>query len=219
MAEPLLLFEIYSELISDVTGLVVSNKNLSANDLRTVIKNRLTVAKELCENYSDEQIRDAEFAVCASVDEYVLAKSWLGSADWRNNLLQDEYFNTTDAGILFYVRCEKLTNKQLDLLHLYFFCLATGFRGQYFNLTNNEPIVESMKALLSKIGHCTEEALLATQGLLVGVMSPQSLKSPKRWFEHVYVWALAPLVICLAMHGYFYFSLLNSVRYYLAAAS
>lgn len=219
MAEPLLLFETYSELISDVTGLVVSNKNLAANDLRTLVKDRLTVAKEQCVSYSNEQIRNAEFAVCAAVDEYVLAKHWLGSADWRTNLLQDEYFNTTDAGVLFYTRSEKLTSEQIDLLHLYFFCLATGFRGQYFALLHNDAIVSSMRGLLRKINHVSEETLLATQGLLVGIGVRPEATATKRWFEHTAVWLITPFLICLGLYGCFAFSLMHSVRFYLAAAS
>lgn len=222
MTEQLMLYETYSALIADCTSFVGANKNLDAVDLRLRIKGKIDSAKEACNDYSPECIRSAEFAVCAALDEFILAKNSLGSAEWRKNLLQDAYFNTTDAGILFFTRCEKLTDQQPDLLHLYFFCLATGFRGQYYSADGNDAILIAMKSLLSKMGDIEQEQLLLNQGLLVdSKISSNSVRTLANRFLHFrgYLWIVIPLLIFLGVYSYFYFSILNSVRFYLAAAS
>ena len=218
VTEQLLLFETYSQLVSDATQVFRQTKDISAHDLRAVIKERIVSARETCSQYPVEQLQQAEFAVCAWLDEYLLARNWPGCEMWRTNLLQDEYFHTTDAGILFYTRCEKLTSEDADLLHLYFFCLATGFRGQYFSVSLNPSIEDAMNTLLTKIGQEQAAQLLNTQGLLVGNLS-LPVKRPASRKRRYWLWVILPWLLIACIYAYFYFSIVNNVRSFLTAIS
>ncbi len=71
----------------------------------------------------------ALFAVYAWIDETILATGWSQKNDWIKNSLQKVFFNTTNAGVEFFEKAEKLGDEDRDLLEVYHYCLSSGFRG------------------------------------------------------------------------------------------
>lgn len=86
-------------------------------------------------NYSVEQVRDAQYALCAFLDESVLNA---GQSEIRDqievNPLQFQYFGVHLAGQGFFEKLEALrtdVKRNLDVLEVYHLCLALGFEGKY----------------------------------------------------------------------------------------
>jgi type VI secretion system protein ImpK len=82
---------------------------------------------------SHEDYQLARFAVFAWVDETFMASQWEGRHQWQREQLQRQYYQTADAGELFFERLNTLGPHQRDIREVYYLCLALGFTGQYCN--------------------------------------------------------------------------------------
>jgi type VI secretion system protein ImpK len=63
------------------------------------------------------------------IDETILETGWQQKNEWIKNSLQKQFFNTTSAGTQFFTRIEKLGSEDKDILEVYDYCLASGFKG------------------------------------------------------------------------------------------
>ena len=86
----------------------------------------------------------AKFALVGFLDETILQSNWAMRDVWAGNPLQLQYFNEFNAGEEFYTKLESLRNaedpRKLDVLEVYFHCLALGFKGKYADLKGMEKI-------------------------------------------------------------------------------
>jgi type VI secretion system protein ImpK len=86
-------------------------------------------------DYSVEQVKDAQYALCAFLDESILNA---GESDIRSDIelkpLQFKYFGVHLAGEGFFEKLDALRTdikSNLDVLEVYHLCLALGFEGKY----------------------------------------------------------------------------------------
>lgn len=81
----------------------------------------------------EQDITEARYALCAYLDERILAVDWPGRQAWTARPLQLTYFNENTAGEGFFQRLAALeaSPRQLHVLQVYYLCLALGFRGQF----------------------------------------------------------------------------------------
>jgi type VI secretion system protein ImpK len=93
---------------------------------------------------SDEEYREAHFAVCAWVDEAILSSPWQEKAKWTREQLQRLHYQTTDAGEEFFERLNRLGPAQTGAREVYYLCLAMGFAGRYHN-QGDEFLLEQLK--------------------------------------------------------------------------
>lgn len=95
-------------------------------------------------DFSASLVETAKFALVGFLDETILLSSWAMRDMWAGNPLQLQYFNEVSAGEEFYTKLESLRNaddpKKLDVLEVYFLCLALGFKGKYADLKGMEKI-------------------------------------------------------------------------------
>jgi type VI secretion system protein ImpK len=84
-------------------------------------------------SFSPEDYGLARFAVCAWVDEAILASGWTHRNLWQREQLQRIHFNTTDAGEEFFEKLNGLGLQQREAREVYYLCLALGFMGRYCN--------------------------------------------------------------------------------------
>ncbi|MGK0544181.1 type IVB secretion system protein IcmH/DotU [Halomonas cupida] len=91
--------------------------------------------RALAIGYTLEQFRDAQYALCAFLDESVLAA---GESKMREYLelhpLQYKFFGVHLAGEGFFERLDGLRSNlksNIDVLEVYHLCLALGFEGKY----------------------------------------------------------------------------------------
>jgi type VI secretion system protein ImpK len=86
----------------------------------------------------------ARFGVFAWVDEAVMSSSWEGKSQWQRELLQRQYYDTVDAGELFFDRLNSVGLHQRDVREVYYICLTMGFTGQFCN-AGDEILLEGLK--------------------------------------------------------------------------
>jgi type VI secretion system protein ImpK len=73
----------------------------------------------------------ARFAIIAWVDDTIMNSQWSHRDRWKRELLQRDYYQTTDAGEIFFKRLNQVGLHQRDAREIYYLCLAMGFKGQY----------------------------------------------------------------------------------------
>jgi len=100
-------------------------------------------------------IEQAKYALVGFLDETILQSSWALRDVWAGSPLQLQYFNEFSAGEEFYNKLEGLRNsddpKKLDVLEVYYLCLALGFKGKYADLKGMDKIKVLMEAIAKEL--------------------------------------------------------------------
>jgi type VI secretion system protein ImpK len=99
---------------------------------------------------SEEDYRQAHFAICAWVDEAILNSPWTEKTKWMREQLQRLHYQTTDAGEEFFERLNRLGPQQMGVREVYYLCLAMGFTGRYCN-PGDEYLLEQLKTSNLKV--------------------------------------------------------------------
>lgn len=104
--------------------------------LRSKIKGLLdkTRREAVRTGHAPEDVREAEFALVAFLDETLLSSDWSQKDRWLAKPLQLELFNRYDAGEEFFHRLDGLrANPGLhaEVLEVYYLCMALGFKGKF----------------------------------------------------------------------------------------
>lgn len=74
---------------------------------------------------------EAFFAVVLWLDEFIMRSSLPYISQWRTELLQVKYFQTTIGGKEFFQHLNQLEDEHCLAKCVYLFCLQQGFQGQY----------------------------------------------------------------------------------------
>ncbi len=92
-------------------------------------------SENLCEkgNFAKMDFDLARFAVFSWMDEKILSSSWQGKDMWLREQLQRRYYQTADAGEIFFEKLNAVGPHQRDVREVYYLCLAMGFSGRYCN--------------------------------------------------------------------------------------
>jgi len=149
-----------SYLVKPGDGSRVSYEKARA-DINRLIKESERFTTEESVTQADYDL--ARFGVFAWIDESVMSSSWDGKTQWQKELLQRQYYNTVDAGELFFDRLNSIGLHQRDVREVYYICLAKGFTGQFCN-PGDEILLEGLK----------NENLKILTGSSVGVPSVDS---------------------------------------------
>lgn len=123
----------FMEIIA-YTGFVARGGEAPSYDqVRANMQHLITQSEACLEKgpFNPEDRNLARFAVFAWVDETILSSSWEGRKQWQREQLQRLYFQTADAGELFFERLNTIGPHQRDVREVYYLCLALGFSGQY----------------------------------------------------------------------------------------
>ncbi len=103
---------------------------VKADVLRLLTQSESCLKKNL---FPAEDYDLARFAICAWVDESILQSAWNQKTRWQREQLQRLYYQTTDAGELFFERLNSLGFHQRDVREVYYICLALGFKGRFIH--------------------------------------------------------------------------------------
>jgi type VI secretion system protein ImpK len=123
----------FMEIIA-YTGFVArGGESLTYDQVRAGMQQLITQSEACLEKgqFNPEDRNLARFAVFAWVDETILSSPWEGRKQWQREQLQRHYFQTADAGELFFERLNSVGPHQRDVREVYYLCLALGFSGQY----------------------------------------------------------------------------------------
>lgn len=99
-----------------------------------IVEIRTFETEALAAGYTTEQIRLARYALCATMDDVVLATPWGGQTAWNHRGLVSTIHRETMSGERFYALLETLTAKpeeHREELLLFYTCLSLGFEGKY----------------------------------------------------------------------------------------
>lgn len=86
-------------------------------------------------HFNAEDIYDAKYAFCASVDEAILGSSLAIRGEWERRPLQVLLFSDQLAGEHFFDKLESARNHgnlRINALEVFHMCLMLGFKGRYF---------------------------------------------------------------------------------------
>ncbi len=114
-------------------------KTVSASDVDGLRRDALAEIRNFEDRAQSSGVRPeavtaARYALCASVDEAVLATPWGGESDWAQLSLLLELHNEAHGGEKFFDVLDGISeqpDKHIDLMELYYVCLAFGFAGKY----------------------------------------------------------------------------------------
>ncbi|WP_299983415.1 DotU family type IV/VI secretion system protein [Desulfobacula sp.] len=87
-----------------------------------------------------DRFAQALFAIFAWVDETILETGWKQKNEWIKNSLQKKIYNTTSAGTEFFAEIEKFGPDDKDILEVYDYCLASGFKGCLYKSYHQEKL-------------------------------------------------------------------------------
>lgn len=137
----------------------------------------------------EPHVADAKYAIVAYIDEMILTSDWSSVKDvWSGRPLQLEYFNEFNAGENFFEKLQRYRGveeqKKLDVLEVYYTCLALGFKGMHgADLAG----IEKLKSLAENVGReirkarsKSEDTALATNWKPPDAM-PQLVKNFPAW--------------------------------------
>jgi len=186
-------------------------------DVRQTLENFLTqsetyVTHGLC---AAEDYELARYAICAWVDETVLASDWPARARWRSDLLQRRFYQSTNAGQQFYDRLDSLTIEQKDVREVFYMCLTLGFQGRYCT-PESAPQREALKQRHLKLlfggtadtptAQGLEKSVLFPAAYPKGVHTPGPDKQGRR-FAMPWVFFIAPLATVSVLFTIYRFTL------------
>jgi type VI secretion system protein ImpK len=142
------LIDCFMNIIAYVTYLRKSGteKQSSYDHVRANIRRLITQSESCLENetVSREDYDMARFAVFAWIDETIMNSSWDGKIHWQREQLQRLYYQTADAGEIFFERLNTIGPHQRDVREVYYLCLAMNFTGQYCH-QGDEYLLEQLK--------------------------------------------------------------------------
>ena len=151
--------------------------------------------------FSHEDYQLARFAVFAWVDETFLASQWQGRHQWQREQLQRRYYQTADAGELFFEKLNTIGPHQRDVREVYYLCLSLGFTGQYCHEGDDFMLeqlrLSNLKVLTgSSMGvPSLDQEQLFPEAYPAGVEAGAPLPEKRRWSGFTVACAAAPIVL------------------------
>jgi type VI secretion system protein ImpK len=101
-----------------------------------------------------DDIMIARYALCTLVDDAVAATPWGGTAQWANRSLLVTLHQETWGGEKFFQILNKLAEMpaaKVNLLELFYVCLALGFEGRFRILDNGKSQLEQLRQKVAAI--------------------------------------------------------------------
>ncbi len=155
-----------------------------------------------------EQLRPAHYALCASLDDVVLATPWGSQSGWAAQSLVSTFHQEVRSGERFFDLLDQLKKTPgsfLPALELMYFCLSLGYMGRY-RLSPRGPaeidhLREDLYALIRRVDAAPEAGLSVRWA---GVDAPYR---PRRFRVPAWVVGAAALAILSLAYATFRFDL------------
>jgi type VI secretion system protein ImpK len=150
---------------------------------------------------NDEQLRAAHYALCAALDDTVLATPWGQASSWATRSLSSTFHQDVRSGDRFFdllSGMQKEPGRYLPALEICYFCLALGLRGRYrldsHGSAELERIREGLYQVLARMNGAWERELSPHWP---GVDAPH--RGPAR---SVPLWVFGAVTLALLALGY-----------------
>ena len=208
---PLLAYVSY--LVRSDQGAHPADYEKARKDIGELIRQSEACVSDGAVNRSDYDM--ARFAIFAWIDEAVMSSSWEGRRQWQRELLQREYYHTTDAGEVFFDRLNQIGLHQRDVREVYYICLALGFTGQYGNAGDAVLLAglrdENLKILTGRsVGTPSlNDQELFPQAYAAASGEPAEVAPGKRFSAVTGICLVAPVVLYAVLFVVYHFVLGN----------
>lgn len=150
-------------------------------------------------NYSVEQVKDTQYALCAFLDESVLRS---GDNELRRHFelqpLQFRYFGVHLAGEGFFEKVDALradVKQNIDVLEVYHLCLALGFEGK-FSLGQKD----QLRYLANTLGQDIARYRKAPKALSPDWALPDQVSQMLRHEVPLWVYLTLIALVCIAVY-------------------
>jgi len=147
----------------------------------------------------------ARYALCAAVDEAVLATPWGAEGGWSAESLLITFHKETAGGAKFFAILDRVSQDpaaNLDLLELMYLCLRLGFKGKYMLMPDGDRKLDELQERLF-------ERIRRYRGNPETELSPEwapaRVASPEAW-KAFPLWAVAAIAGALLVVIYLGFS-------------
>jgi len=163
-----------------------------------------------------EENDQARFAIFAWIDEVILSSPWNEKEKWQGQQLQRTYFQTADAGEVFFERLNMIGPHQNHVREVYYLCLAMGFTGRYIH-EGDDFLLDQLKTSNLKVLMGSSMGLPALdKGQLFAEAYPRQTKEEtpeqrKRGFSPVTLVGIAFPVALFAALFLIYSFILNNI--------
>ena len=154
------LIDCFIELIAYVSYLIKSLPSEQPGYERVKADISELIANSQSHQISSGDFELAQFAVFAWIDEVILSSQWQEKLKWQGDPLQRSYFQTVDAGELFFDKLNELEPQQLEVREVYYICLALGFSGRFCN-PGDEFLLNQLKSSNLKLLSGNQETVEA----------------------------------------------------------
>ncbi len=163
------------------------------------------------QNIPMEQLRPAHYALCASLDDVVLATPWGSQGAWATRSMVSTFHQEVRSGERFFDVLTQLRQNPgnfLPVLELMYFCLSLGYMGRY-RLSPRGPaeidkLREDTYAVIRRLRPAGEAALSPHWQ---GVNAPYR---PSRFSVPVWLAGVAALGVLGVLYSVFLFSLVRN---------
>ncbi len=149
-------------------------------------------------NYSAQQVKDTQYALCAFLDESVLRS---GDNELRRHFelqpLQFRHFGQHVAGEAFFEKIDALRSdvkQNLDVLEVYHLCLALGFEGKFMGQT------DSLRYLANTLGQDIARYRKTPKALSPDWALPDQVSQMLKHEVPTWLYVVFIAVVCLAVY-------------------
>jgi type VI secretion system protein ImpK len=208
------LREVFTPLIAYMLFLMGAPAELGrpVEEIRHEVSRLLDQQQAAVKRYdiAPQDYENACFAIIAWLDEGLIRAAHDANPDlfasWRHAPLQVELFSTANAGEEFFERLARLTPAQKQVIELYHLALCLGFRGRYYDESQEVQLIELRRQyaahlpvpLLEPLDFEKRQEYVTPQPYLV--QAPQ--RKPPRPGSSPY-WLAAPALAVAALLLYF----------------
>lgn len=201
----------YTEILNSFSQLMVYTiefKQNATSELYTIDKLTDDYEKLIDKAKADfEQKRtevdfeDALFPFATWIDEVILSSDFKDKKQWRKNLLQKKFFNTSNAGYEFYDELSRIDKNAYDLRMLYLYCLFLGFKGRYYK----DEDIDTLSSIFEREKKLTGDSFSKEFPQLAfrdayAQQAPQKKKNFKPSYKRVWIVVGVSLVLGLVLY-------------------
>ncbi|XOF34788.1 MAG: DotU family type IV/VI secretion system protein [Candidatus Electrothrix sp. YB6] len=179
-------------------------------DARQVHEHCLGLIEEVREcgrqrGYDQQQFEEALFAVIVWMDEAILCADLPFRSEWSNHLLQRHLFHTNNGGDEFYDRLEAADRQDEQLLEVFAYCFALGFRGRFYG--DPASLEERRAALYSRLDNGSAPSKKLFPAGYRSSNERHGYRPPKMYMLRSFALFLVPLSVLIGIYCIFFYRL------------